>query len=256
MPVEHLFALFRKFAKAKKEVNDLMSACAHQLMTEYYNLGHFDRLVKQTILDQSGADLQKINVISEEQWPKYIFTDDEIEQITTDLLYSVGWTEDDVLSCWGRVLNLNNDSDFSILNQYTPQCERPGGLPRLMQWLEDIQNIRAPVPFSENKGYYKPQAYTTQSQFIPIAKPPLYQNLGPNLQFSNNDNEEEPIPSSQNVPLNSPDQDFVNERVGFDITEDFGINQEEEQEKAEEIERHTNSVATLAANLMDALHFK
>ncbi|EAX80998.1 hypothetical protein TVAG_449520, partial [Trichomonas vaginalis G3] len=98
LPVEHLFALFRKFAKAKKEVNDLMSACAHQLMTEYYNLGHFNRLVKQTILDQSGADLQKINVISEEQWPKYIFTDDEIEQITTDLLYSVGWTEDDVLS--------------------------------------------------------------------------------------------------------------------------------------------------------------
>ena len=60
LPVEHLFALFRKFAHSKKEVKDLMSAGAHLVMNQTYREQNFDRLVSECRLDNSGANMANV----------------------------------------------------------------------------------------------------------------------------------------------------------------------------------------------------
>ena len=112
-------------------------------------------------LDNSGANMANVEEMPEDITSQYIFTDEDIASITTDLMYLVGWHEDQVFGVCGRMIKYDHTQPLSVYEPYSKDFPR-NGVANLRGKRDQIIEIKALVPFSENRGYCPSQAFETQ----------------------------------------------------------------------------------------------
>ena len=128
----------------------------------------------------------------------------------------------------GKINKYNHTQPLSVFEPYSKDFPR-NEVEILRQKLDQIIEIKAPVPFSENRGYCPSQAYETQLQKVPMAKTPLYENFNDILQFANSNSssstENSTTTDSTSQGIQSQNSNFPNENLensqNAESTDDF-----------------------------------